>query len=219
MCKCLDELPWRSIKGMGSLAPKLLHVGDFKNVRLKNGSDAQFRLIGFNHDRTESGIILPMTWEMVDCLPSRYRWNDDDTNRGSWGESDLCQNMNTPGGIIYELLPDDIVSLAEPVVKLTADTYDGSNRIIESVHKFWIKSEKETYGRCFYSAPGEGNWYEYYRQEDVPWSKKRQGDDENCSLRSPCKDSEYSFCYVHSNGNANYYGARISIGVAPAFGF
>lgn len=219
MPRCLDDMPWRSLKGLGNLAPKLLHVGDFKNEQLKNGVDVQFRLIGLNHDVTENGIILPMTWEMIECLPERYRWNNNDTTRGSWAGTRLCQSMNNPDGEIYQLLPDEIISLAEPVVKLTANTYDGSNSIIESVHKFWIKSEKETYGRCFYSAPGEGKWYEYYRQEDVPWSKKRNGAEENCSLRSPCEGSDYAFCLVNTSGYANNTIASYSYGVAPAFSF
>ena len=219
MPRCLDDMPWRSLKGLGNLAPKLLHVGDFKNEQLKNGVDVQFRLIGLNHDVTENGTILPMTWEMIECLPERYRWNNNDTTRGSWAGTKLCQSMNNPDGEIYQLLPDEIISLAESVVKLTANTYDGSNSIIESVHKFWIKSEKETYGRCFYSAPGEGKWYEYYRQEDVPWSKKRNGAEENCSLRSPCEGSDYSFCGVSANGTATNHYASYSVGVAPAFSF
>ena len=127
--------------------------------------------------------------------------------------------MNDLDGDIYNLLPDEIVKLATPVIKLTADTFNGENTLLESIDKFWIKSEKETFGRCIYSAPGEGHWYEFYRQEDVPWQKKRQGNEEYTMLRSPNCNTAYHFCTVYTNGTANYTYARISYGLAPAFGF
>ena len=171
MPECLDNMPWRSLKGLGDMAPDFLKLGDFKNVRLTDGTMVQFRIIGFRHDVTKSGRILPLSWEMVDCLPKRHRWNSDDTNRGSWGATELFHKMNDEYGEIYQLMPAEILEVVEPVIKLTANTYDGANELLETECKFWIKSEKETFGRNIYSAPGEGHWYEYYRQEDVPWGK------------------------------------------------
>lgn len=216
MPECLDNFPWRSLKGFGSMAPAAFKVGDYKNDFLKDGSPVQFRIIGFNHDKDCNGLLVPMTWEMVDCMPNRYPWNGSDTNEGSWNGSRIRRSMNDPDGDVYKLLPDEIVRLATPVVKLTADTYRGENTIIESLDKFWIKSEKETFGRCIYSAPGEGHWYEYYRQEDVPWQKKRRGNEEYTMLRSPF--DTYAFCLVYTNGNASNDYARSSFGLAPAFG-
>ena len=109
--------------------------------------------------------------------------------------------------------------MVEPVIKLTANTYDGANELLETECKFWIKSEKETFGRNIYSAPGEGHWYEYYRQEDVPWGKKRNGSAEYTMLRSPRYNGSNGFCLVYTNGTASYDAARYSIGVAPAFSF
>ena len=95
--------------------------------------------------------------------------------------------------------------------------YTGENRVIETLDSFWIKSEKELYGRNIYSAPGEGHWYEWYRQEDVAWFKLRNGNPEYTMLRSPDSGLSYYFCFVGSNGYANGYSAGISFGVA--FGF
>ena len=98
-------------------------------------------------------------------------------------------------------------------------TYDGANELLETECKFWIKSEKETFGRNIYSAPGEGHWYEYYRQEDVPWGKKRNGSAEYTMLRSPYCGTSGFFCSVYADGYADYRSARYSRGVAPAFSF
>lgn len=219
MPECLDNMPWRSLKGLGDMAPDFLKLGDFKNVRLTDGTPAQFRIIGFRHDVTKSGRILPLSWEMIDCLSKRYRWNSDDTNRGSWGATELLHKMNDEDGEIYRLMPDEILEVVEPVIKLTANTYDGTNELLETECKFWIKSEKETFGRNIYSAPGEGHWYEYYRQEDVPWGKKRNGSAEYTMLRSPLYNNSFAFCSVDTGGGANLNVARNSTGVAPAFSF
>ncbi len=219
MPECLDSFPWRSLKGCGAMAPAMFKVGDYKNDVLKDGTPVQFRIIGFNHDKTKAGIVLPFTWEMVDCMPSRYPWNRQDTTEGSWGRTYLRHLMNDLDGDVYNLLPDEIVELAVPVVKLTADTYTGENNLVETEDKFWIKSEKEMYGRNIYSAPGEGYWYEYYRQEDVPWYKLRGGQREYTMLRSPYYGNSYYFCSVSTSGNADYDSATYSIGLAPAFCF
>ena len=217
MPECLDSFPWRSLKGCGQMAPAMFKVGDYKNEVLKDGSRIQFRIIGFNHDKTRSGTIVPMTWEAVDCFPNRYQWNRADTNEGSWAATNLRRIMNDPNGAVYQLMPDEIIELAVPVVKLTADTYTGQNNIIETEDKFWIKSEKELFGRNIWSAPGEGHWYEYYRQEDVSWGKKRNGQEEYMMLRSPYYSSAGYFCCVNTSGNASSYYASGSNGLAPAF--
>ena len=95
--------------------------------------------------------------------------------------------------------------------------YTGENRIIETLDSFWIKSEKELYGRNIYSAPGEGHWYEWYRQEDVAWFKLRNGNPEYTMLRSPNSGNSSYFCYVGSNVYANGYGADYSYGIAVGF--
>jgi hypothetical protein len=219
MPECLDSFPWRSLKGCGEMAPAMFKVGDFKNDQLKDGSPVQFRLIGFKHDRTRSGVVLPMTWEMVDCMPNRYSWNQRDTIEGSWGGTQLRRAMNDPDGSIYKLMPDEIIEVAVPVVKLTANTYNGENSIIETEDLFWVKSEKETFGRNIYSSPGEGHWYEWYRQEDNPWYKKRNGNREHTMLRSPRSSNSTFFCIVYTNGTAGANNAYNSFGLAPAFSF
>lgn len=217
MPECLDSYPWRSIKGSGALAPAMFKVGDYKNIVLANGNPMQVRIIGFNHDKTASGNIVPITWEFVDCLPTRHRWNDRSTNEGSWERTALRHSMNDVDGQIYSLLPEDLLDVITPVIKLTANTYNGENNIIETEDKLWLKSEKELFGRCFYSMDGEGRWYEWYRQEDVPWSKKRNGGSEYVMLRSPYRFVGDYFCMTAGDGLPDYTNAGGAYGVAPAF--
>lgn len=219
MPRALEEYSWRTIRGFGPVAASMFNVGDTKSAVLKDGTPVEFRIIGRNHDRTKDGLILPLTWEMVDCMPQRYPWNDADTNEGSWAATKLRRMMNEPGESIFELMPDEIIDVAVPVLKLTANTFDGSNELIETEDRFFIKSEKELFGRCIYSAPGEGHWYEYYRQEDVPYYKMRSGSREYLLLRSPFYAYSNSFCFVTTGGDASSYTASCSGGLAPAFAF
>lgn len=217
MPECLDSYPWRSIRGCGPLAPAMFKVGDYKNIVLADGTMAMVRIIGFNHDRATSGEPASITWEFVDCLPRRHYWNDRSSNEGSWERTTLRHRMNDPEGSIYQLMPADLLDVVTPVIKLTANTYNGENNIIETEDKFFLKSEKELFGRCFYSLDGEGHWYEWYRQEDVPWGKKRNGDNEYVMLRSPYRfDGDY-FCMAGKDGLPDYASADYSDGVAPAF--
>lgn len=217
MPECLDSYPWRSIKGCGALAPAMFKVGDYKNIVLKDGTPMQVRIIGFYHDKMATGELVPITWEFSDCLPNRYPWNSRSSNEGSWERTILRNSMNDPDGRIYSLMPDDLLDAVTPVLKATANTYNGENNIIETEDKFWIKSEKELYGRCFYSLDGEGHWYEYYRQEDVPWGKTRNGQNEYLMLRSPNRFDSDCFCVADRDGQPDYTDAAASIGVAPAF--
>ena len=217
MPECLDNYPWRSIKGCGDLAPAMFKVGDYKNVVLLDGTEMQFRIIGFNHDKMSSGMLAPITWEAIECLRSRFSWNARGTNEGSWENTRLRRQMNDLNGDIYSLLPEDLREVITPVIKQTADTYNGENRIIETEDKLWIKSEKELFGRSILSAPGEGHWYEWYRQEDVPWTKQRGGSNEYTMLRSPCLHDRSCFCLVDRDGLASYDSANYAYGVAPAF--
>ena len=157
---------------------------------------------------------------MVLWFPSRGRWwtwNRRDTNEGSWEATQIRHRLNDADGDIHRLIPDEILDVVTPVIKQTADVYTGENRIIETLDSFWIKSEKELYGRNIYSAPGEGHWYEWYRQEDVAWFKLRNGNPEYTMLRSPYSGDSDLFCIVSSNGGAVNSIANYSRGVA--FGF
>ena len=171
------------------------------------------------HDVTKSGLVVPMTWEMVDCMPNRYPWERESGNYGPWPTTDLRRRMNDPNGDIYKLMPDAILEFAVPILKLSVDVAEGEDKLVESEDKFFIKSEVEMYGRTIYSAPGEGHWYEWYRQENVPWYKLRNGNREHTMLRSQMKDDSSTFCAVNTGGDANLYAAGISYGLAPAFGF
>ena len=215
--KDLNHLSWGEIDqiGLSGKAREVFALGAQKKDHMKNGFVAVWQIIGFNHDDLADGTgKAPLSWDMVRVYNEDWPWNDESTNCGGYEASVVRRRLDTE---FFSLCSDELQAIIKPVVKLTS-AGDCSKEIIKSVCKIWLKSEKELYGRCFYSMPGEGHWYEYYKQEDVPYYKEDDDGNRRCNLlRSPYYNSSNTFCIVYTNGNANYYNARYSYGLAPAF--
>lgn len=90
--------------------------------------------------------------------------------------------------------------------------------MIKSNDYFFILSEKELFGRAIYSAPGEGHWYEYYRQEDVPYFATDMDLERVIRwLRSARYTNSHGFCRVYTDGSASGSGADYSLALLPGF--
>lgn len=215
--KNLDHLSWDEINqiGLSGKAREVFALGAQKKDRMKDGFVAVWKIIGFNHDDLADGTgKAPLSWDMVRVYKEDWSWNDENTNRGGYEASDVRRRLDVE---FFSLCSDELQAIIKPVIKLTS-AGDCSKEIIKSICKIWLKSEKELYGRCFYSMPGEGRWYEYYQQEDVPYYKEDDDGNRRCNLlRSPFSDFSGAFCIVHTGGNANTATARYSLGLAPAF--
>ena len=74
----------------------------------------------------------------------------------------------------------------------------------------------EIFGSTTYSVSGEGTQYAYYKAGNSK-VKNKGGSANSWWERAPRSGGSYDFCFVNSFGNANFYGASISLGVA--FGF
>jgi len=215
--KDLNHLSWDKIDDVGrsGKARETFALGAQKKDYMKNGFVAVWQIIGFDHDDLADGSgKAPISWDMVNIYKEDMRMNQDCTNRGGWDACDMNRRLNDE---IINLCSDDIQAIIKPVIKLTS-AGNCSKEIVKSVCKLWLKSEKELYGRCFYSVPGEGKWYEFYKQEDVPYYKEDDFGDRRWNfLRSPLSSISASFCSVSSGGDANLNGAGTSCGVS--FGF
>ena len=66
MPECLDYMPWSSVYGLGTMAPAILHVGDYKNDKLTlstslpspSATSTDSLSIGTANSRIASGISL-----------------------------------------------------------------------------------------------------------------------------------------------------------------
>jgi hypothetical protein len=213
----LDHLSWGEINRIGILgkARETFALGATKHDKMKNGFVAVWQIIGFNHDDLADGSgKAPISWDLVTVYKERWEMNDENTNKGGWEACKMNRRLNSE---FFDLCSDELQAIIKPVIKLTS-AGGCSKEIIKSVCKLWLKSEKELYGRCFYSVPGEGHWYEYYRQEDVPYYKE-DADGERVwqALRSANYNNTGNFCHVNTDGSAASNYAGNSLALAPGF--
>ena len=215
--KDLNHLTWSEIEAIGAAgkARETFALGATKKDHMKNGYDAEWKIIGFDHDDLADGSgKAPISWDMVRAYKDEWSMNDEATNAGGW---DQCKARKRVDGELLSLCSDELQAIIKPVIKLTS-AGSCSKDIIKSICKLWLKSEKELFGRCIYSAPGEGHWYEYYRQEDVPYFALDENGDRVCQwLRSALCTGSNLFCSVNTDGSANNNNANYSLALLPGF--
>lgn len=215
--KDLNHLTWSEIEAIGAAgkARETFALGATKKDHMKNGYDAEWKIIGFDHDDLADGSgKAPISWDMVRAYKDEWAMNDEATNAGGW---DQCKARKRMDGELLSLCSDELQAIVKPVIKLTS-AGSCSKDIVKSICKLWLKSEKELFGRCVYSAPGEGHWYEYYRQEDVPYFALDENGDRVCQrLRSAGYYGSGIFCSVGTDGSAATDGADYSLALLPGF--
>ena len=215
----LNHLSWLELNSIGQsgLARQQIALGAVKTDHMKNGFNAEYRIIGFDHDDlADNSGKAPFTWQMVRVYKDERSMNDSGTNRGGWDASDMRRWLNTE---FLELCSDELQSVIRPVVKLTSAGGE-SKEIVKSIDRIFILSEKEVFGRVIYSAPGEGHWYEYFRLEDVPYFALNEDDTAVWWwLRSPYYNTSTTFCTVNGTGSISNINASWSAGVRPGFSF
>ncbi len=207
----LEDTSWDSIAIVSKLGwvQNYWKVGDKKNITV-NGVTYAAQIIGFDHDtlttadgsRTKAGI----TFQLVDCLNTKYNMNDDNTNVNGWRGSKMrTSTMPT----LLNQLSSDLKSVLKFVNKVTSKGNEQS-ALETTSDKLFLLSEIEVFGTTKYSFSGEGNQYEYYAAGNN--AAKLYGWWE----RSPWTGYNNSFCYVDSGVASTTHSAE-SFGVS--FGF
>lgn len=164
------------------------------------------------------------------------------TNSGGWKGCDLRydvlgstnSNNNDAGtttatspvsGTLMAALPNDLRAVMKPMTIYTDNTGGGSNTasyVTASVDYLPLLAEFEIFGTRSYANSAEQNYqqqYQYYKNGNSK-VKYRHSSTSSTALwweRSPSYYGSGHFCIVTTGGYANYTGARISYGLAPAF--
>ena len=128
-------------------------------------------------------------------------------------------------GTLMAALPSDLRAVMKPMTIYTDNTGGGSNTasyVTASVDYLPLLAEFEIFGTRSYANSAEQNYqqqYQYYKNGNskVKYRHSSTSSTANWWERSPYYDSSSAFCLVHAGGDAYYYGARYSIGLAPAF--
>lgn len=173
---------------------------------------------------------------------SDFRMNTTQTNSGGWKNSDMRYNIlgstNTQNGdatattatspranTLMSCLPSDLRAVMRPMYIYTDNTGGGSDTasyVTGTLDYLPLLADYEVHGARSYANSAEQNnqtQYAYYKNGN---SKKKFNHSSTSSamnwwVRSPYYDSSRIFCFVGSNGNADYYIANSSSGVAPMF--
>lgn len=122
-------------------------------------------------------------------------------------------------------LPSDLRAVMKPITKYTDSVGNSSNvagNVTASVDYLPLLAEFEIFGTRSYANQYEQNsqvQYDYYKSGNskVKYRHSSTGSTAVWWERSPRYGNGNYFCCVLTNGNANYYFASFSYGLAPAF--
>ena len=214
----LDDCSWSEIAmyAQSGMADRVFALGDTKKITLNDDTTIGVRIIGFNHDNSDTGDLLPITFESVETLNDDFCMNETSTNKGGWEKSYLRSMLN--GSFLNSMLPEDLRAVIKPCVKLTRTSGAENAPLGKTVDRVFVLSEQEVFGRKVFSGGAEGHWYDWYREENTPYGKCKQNGERDWRWeRSPYSGATSNFCYVNSIGDATYANASNSYGVS--FGF
>ena len=196
-------------------------IGDQVTLSL-NGTNYTFDVIGFNHDTLTTSAAYGaatktgkagITFQMHDLFATYYPMNSSNTNSGGW-KSSAMRTSTMP--IMRGYLPPAWQTAIKPVNKASG-TGGGPTSGTETVSdSCFLLSEIEVFGSTTLSLSGEGTQYAYYKAGNSR-VKNNSGSALGWWERSPYSNNSNYFCRVYINGNASYYNADYTIGVA--FGF
>lgn len=191
---------------------KYFKVGDTKNITI-NGVSYPVQIIGFNHDTLTSGGTAGMTFQLVNCLATKYQMETSHTNANGW--EGCLMRKTTLNRAIYGQLNSDLKAVIKAVNKVSS-VGENSSGLETTSDKLFLLSEIEIFGVASYSFAGEGKQYEYYAAGNST-IKTVSGSADAWWERSPYRGDTQAFCGVTSLGTADGYGASYRYGVS--FGF
>lgn len=164
------------------------------------------------------------------------------TNSGGWKGCDLRYDVlgstNTNNGdatsttatspvsgTLMAALPSALRAVMKPMNIYTDNTGGGNNTasyVTKTVDYLPLLAEFEIFGTRSYANSAEQNYqaqYQYYKNGNSKVKYRHSATSSTAFWweRSPCYTDSIYFCFVNTNGYANYYYARYSYGLAPAF--
>lgn len=214
--------------------------GDEHTIMTKDGHRLIARIIAIYDGREEDVKYLGqidrdqyynkphMVLELTTCLPDSYSINPEPEEDGisqSWGTSNLYKLMS-PGGEIYDNLPDELQSMIIPVMKKSGKTGKAQDSTPETIKSYLFPlSIREYVAKANITSEinnNEGYQYQYYIANPGYVVKKEYGGDKNIVYytRSAMQAENELYEYFWAIGGANNYAtypSYISLGTSFAF--
>lgn len=164
----------------------------------------------------EDGSACTFQWDFVEALAEAGYMNSSNTNSGGYDGSARAPWNDTP---MYNALPAWLKKMTKPF-KVTSGVGGGASSGLQTTaHKLALRAEKEVFGTMSYSFSDEANaltQVDYYKTADN--RKKKRGISGSVGywwLRSSFSGNSYRFCFVSSDGSADYNHASYTGGLAP----
>lgn len=193
--------------------PETWVVGNSTNMIYWGDEEYQVDIIGKAHDDYADGSgKAPLTFMLHNLYGELWKMNEEATNVGGW-ESCYMRTNRMP-----ELLSHFTAPAKDAVREVNKLTSAGnkSSVIVTTADKLFLLSEIEIFGSVSYSKSGEGTQYDYYKAGNSR-VKKYGSSTYTWWERSPIGNGNTIFCYVNSDGNADFGNASYQFGVAFAF--
>lgn len=224
-------------------------VGDKRKVSLSEMSatgvseshraqTVEFAIADFEHDDLTTAINghakAAVTLTQVDYLmdaecAAGTKYGGKNTENGymknynsSYGGWEKSTRRSWCNSMCYNALPSVLKNEVKEVDKKTLGDNTNST-IVTTADKVFLLSEIEVFGSIKYSAAGEGNQYQYYKNAVVnryklpKWSKADNQITMSWWMRSPSANNHYDFCNVSAGGNPSTTDASIGNGIALCF--
>ena len=192
-------------------------------------------ILGFNHNssveggnsihfqfgKTAAGVDIAFV-NSYGSTSTGFCMNTSNTNSGGWNNSYMRKTI-CPA--FLAALPKAWQNIIAACTKYSDNTGGGSNTasyVTATSDKIWLLSEMEVQGTRSYANSAEANYqkqYDYYRNGNSKVKYQHTATTSACNwwLRSVHASYTDYFCYVNTDGSANYYYACISRGFAPGF--
>lgn len=192
-------------------------------------------ILGFNHNssveggnsihfqfgKTAAGVDIAFV-NSYGSTSTGFCMNTSNTNSGGWNNSYMRKTI-CPA--FLAALPKAWQNIIAACTKYSDNTGGGSNTasyVTATSDKIWLLSEMEVQGTRSYANSAEANYqkqYDYYRNGNSKVKYQHTATTSACYwwLRSVYASSTSVFCFVYTDGSANYYLACHSYGFAPGF--
>ena len=209
-----------------------ISVGATRSYTLSTQEAMTDRIIGFNHDTLTNANAYGeatatgkagITWQMVNCLATRYPMNSSSTTAGGWNAS-LMRTSTLP--TVKLTLPQDLQGIIKLVDKKAANGGSSDySATVTSSDGLFLLAEIEIFGSVTYAWDGsnEGTQYVYWASHNQASDRIKYYDNAGTQTatwwweRSSNNSIITYFCSVNSNGNANYNNASATRGVSFAY--
>lgn len=199
-----------------------VYIIGFDHNSEKEGTGIAFQ--GFKTAQT-GGTDVCLCDSGYNSIKSSGQWfnmNNNSRNGGGWNS---CNMRNNTLPVVKAALPSELTSVIKTTSIYTDNTGGGSNvasYVTVTQDELYLLAEFEIFGARSYANTAEKNYQKQYAYYVAGNSKIKYRHDNTASAarwweRSVCATDIANFCFVFTNGAANYNSAADDDGLAPAF--